>query len=298
MKPASSGRLDLVQESLHDPFLVYPARGQASRATRPRLRLEALEDRYVPSTAFLATDLVSDQPGVAAVTDPTLVNAWGISLSPNGGAFWVSSNGQQLSELYTGDVKGSPIGQPFKVAIPGGSPTGQVFNGTGSTTDFVVTDGTKSGPAAFLFATETAPSPPGTPASAWRREPPAPRRLPRRRLTAADGAVYKGLALGKVGTSNFLFAPTSTTARSTSSTASSTRVALGANGFESFTDPTCPGGYAPFGHRPAQRTSSTSATPSRTPTPTTTSHGKGHGFIDVVRDETATSTGGWCRAAS
>src|SRR5437660_11046337 len=88
---------------------------------RPRFRpaLEDLEGRLVPSashgapTAFLATDLVSDQPGVALVTDPTLVNAWGISLSPTGGAFWVSSNAGGLSELYTGDVNGSPIGQPF-----------------------------------------------------------------------------------------------------------------------------------------------------------------------------------------
>src|SRR5579862_7631980 len=102
-------------------------RGSLSTA---RLRLETLEHRDTPSTAYLATDLISDQPGVAAVTDPTLVNAWGISLSPNGGAFWVSANGTDLSQVYGGDFKGSPITQPFKVSIPGGEPTGQVFNGT------------------------------------------------------------------------------------------------------------------------------------------------------------------------
>jgi len=48
----------------------------SNRPKRVRLSLERLEDRYNPSSAFLATDLVSDQPGVAAVTDPTLVNAW------------------------------------------------------------------------------------------------------------------------------------------------------------------------------------------------------------------------------
>src|SRR5256885_7502913 len=115
------------------------------------LCLETLEDRSNPSTAYLPTFLVSDLPGVAAVTDPTLVNAWGISLSPNGGAFWVSSNARGLSELYGGDVNGSAISQPFKVTIPGGSPTGQVFN---PTTDFVITDGTNSKAAAFLFASE------------------------------------------------------------------------------------------------------------------------------------------------
>src|SRR5437879_6047188 len=95
---------------------------QTVPALRARLAVHRLEDRCNPSTAFLATDLISDQPGVAAVTDPTLVNAWGISLSPTSGGFWVSSNGQDLSQVYGGNVNGSPLTQPFKVAIPGGSP--------------------------------------------------------------------------------------------------------------------------------------------------------------------------------
>ena len=55
------------------------------------------------ATAYLATDLVSDQPGVAPITDSHLVNAWGIALNP-AGAFWVSSNGKDLSTVYTGDT--------------------------------------------------------------------------------------------------------------------------------------------------------------------------------------------------
>ena len=43
-------------------------------------------------TAYLAVDLVSDQPGVAAIVDPSLVNAWGIALSASS-PFWVSSEG-------------------------------------------------------------------------------------------------------------------------------------------------------------------------------------------------------------
>ena len=77
------------------------------KAPRTRLACQQLEDRCNPSTSFLATDLVSDLPGVARVTDPSLVNAFGISLSPTSGAFWVSSNGNGLSELYSGDVNGS-----------------------------------------------------------------------------------------------------------------------------------------------------------------------------------------------
>src|SRR5437764_3906270 len=129
-----------------------PAASRGSRPMRFRPQVEALECRQVPnasSTAYLATDLVSDQPGVAPVTDPTLVNAWGISLSPTAGAFWVSSNGGDVSEVYPGDVAGSPITQPFKVTIPGGAPTGQVFNNTGSLTDFLVTSGATTAPAVF-----------------------------------------------------------------------------------------------------------------------------------------------------
>ena len=39
----------------------------------------------------LQTNLVSDLPGAAAVTDPNLVNAWGISES-SGSPFWISDN--------------------------------------------------------------------------------------------------------------------------------------------------------------------------------------------------------------
>src|SRR5262249_29135303 len=53
---------------------------------RARLEVEALEARWVPSaataTAYLATDLVSDQLGVAPIHDSNLVNAWGIAVNP------------------------------------------------------------------------------------------------------------------------------------------------------------------------------------------------------------------------
>src|SRR5262245_1636290 len=87
--------------------------------------LELLEGRLVP-TAYVTTNLVSDVPGVARMTDPTLVNAWGIAIGPR--SFWVSANGADLSEVYVGDVAGSPLIAPFKVTIPGGAPTGQVAN--------------------------------------------------------------------------------------------------------------------------------------------------------------------------
>ncbi len=61
-----------------------PAPGRVRR--RPatyRPCLELLEDRFLPST-YLQTNLAADQPGVALVHDPELIDAWGISLNPNG----------------------------------------------------------------------------------------------------------------------------------------------------------------------------------------------------------------------
>jgi uncharacterized protein (TIGR03118 family) len=212
-----------------------------------RLRTELLEDRNTPSgnaTAFLATDLVADQPGIAPVTDPTLVNPWGIALNPNG-AFWISANGANLSEVYTGDVNGSTIAQPFKVTTPGGDPTGQVFNNTGSKTDFTVTDGTTSGVAAFIFASETGVI------SAWNPNVGVvnnvrPSRTAEVGFTSPDNAVYKGLALAQVGSANFLYAADFHNNKIDVIDGQFNQVTLGKNGFETFTDPNLPSGYAPF----------------------------------------------------
>ncbi|HEX2337551.1 MAG TPA: TIGR03118 family protein, partial [Hyphomicrobiaceae bacterium] len=126
-----------------------PSRHRARRA----LHVERLEVRSVLATSYIAVDLVSDQPGVAPLQDPRLVNAWGIALGPTTGAFWVASNGANISDLFVGDVNGSPLVKaPFDVAIPGGSPTGVAFN---PSTDFVVSAGGVSAPAIFVFASES-----------------------------------------------------------------------------------------------------------------------------------------------
>src|ERR1700687_298468 len=100
--------------------------------------------------AFRQTNLVSDIPGMAPLTDPNLVNPWGISASATS-PMWVSDNNGdglgngQASTLYNG--AGQPVGLVVKIPQPngtdGGAPTGQVFN---ASTDF---EG-----APFIFATE------------------------------------------------------------------------------------------------------------------------------------------------
>src|SRR5437762_5989557 len=78
------------------------------------------------------TDLVSDVAGMAAATDPDLVNPWGLISSPTG-PWWVADNGTGVSTLYNGaGVKQSLV---VTVATPPGdtdpaTPTGIVFNGT------------------------------------------------------------------------------------------------------------------------------------------------------------------------
>ena len=105
---------------------------------------------------YIQHNLVSDVPGLAAFTDPNLVNAWGIASSPSG-PIWVANNGTGTSTVYEGNGKARPL----VVAIPpaptnteGANPTGLVFNGTGQ---FVVAANGASGPAIFLFVSEDGP---------------------------------------------------------------------------------------------------------------------------------------------
>jgi len=249
-----------------------------------RLSLERLEDRYTPSTAYLATDLVSDQPGVAAVTDPTLVNAWGISLNPNG-AFWISANGTDLSEVY-GNANGS-LSQPFKVNVPNGAPTGQVFAGIAG--NFVVngldrTGAATSGAAAFLFASESgfitgwnpnvfaAPIPPAPPAG--------PSTNAMVGFHSTDGAVYKGLALAQVGGANFLYATDFHNGKIDVIDSNFHQVALNSGGFEGFSDPNLPKGYAPFNVALINGKLYVSYAQQDADAEDDVA-GKGHGFIDV-----------------
>jgi uncharacterized protein (TIGR03118 family) len=201
------------------------------------LRLESLEPRLVLSTSYIARDLVSDQAGVAPVTDTTLVNAWGLAVGGSTGNFWVSSTESGISEVYNGDVNGSPlVKNSLEVTIPEGEPTGQVFN---STTDFVVHSGAASGPALFIFASEEGI------VSGWNPAvpPPAPSTSAQTGFEAIDGANYKGIALANNGSGNFLYVTDFHNGKIDVLDANYNLVHLAG----SFTDPKLPAGYAPFG---------------------------------------------------
>jgi len=85
---------------------------------------------------YRQTNLVSDVPDVALLTDPDLVNAWGIAFSPSS-PFWINDNGTGMSTIYavTDDAQGmvQVVKQGLVVTIPGeGTPTGQLFDASGS----------------------------------------------------------------------------------------------------------------------------------------------------------------------
>ena len=149
-----------------------------------------------PPPRFKAVALVADRQGKAPLVDPKLVNPWGLALSPTG-PLWVANNGTNSATVYAGGVNGAtPTKAPLEVTIPGGAPTGQVFNDT--TAFFIPPRGpVAGGKALFIFASE------GGDITAW-----SPTVLPRAAVTVAhvDGAIYKGLAILRFGSTALLLA--------------------------------------------------------------------------------------------
>lgn len=180
------------------------------------------------ANAYVRRDLVADQPGVAAVTDPNLINPWGVSFSATS-PFWVSDTGSGLSTLYNGSGAITPLVVTIPAASSGtkGTPTGQVQN---STTAFLLANGNK---ASFIFATED-----GT-ISAWNGGAAAAIQV----NNSSSSAVYYGLAIGtNAAGSPLLYAPNFTTGKIDVFTGAwaPTTVAGG------FADAGVPAGYAPF----------------------------------------------------
>jgi uncharacterized protein (TIGR03118 family) len=180
---------------------------------------------------------VSDDPAQhPKLIDPNVVNAWGLALSPTS-PLWVANNGTNTATLYPGGLNGAAVSpSPFVVQIPGGAPTGQVFNGTGQ---FVVTgtkdDGTPgSGSAVFIFDSE------GGDITGWS---PAISRTHAFVAAHVDGASYKGLALLQSPFGPLLLAADFANGRIDVFDRTFQRLTLP---HQFFNDPKLPKGYAPF----------------------------------------------------
>jgi uncharacterized protein (TIGR03118 family) len=175
---------------------------------------------------YQLTNLDSNQAKTAKFMDPLQVNGWGIARS-GGGPWWVSDQGSGWSTLYNG----AGVKQGLEVLIPAagagpGQPTGIVFNGTG---EFPV----QGWSAFFIFATLD-----GT-ISGW-----APQSNPNAAIIAvnnsAAGASYTALAITNHPSGNLLYA----------ANLPNNVVEVYDGNFNlvnTFTDPTLPAGYGPFG---------------------------------------------------
>jgi uncharacterized protein (TIGR03118 family) len=210
-----------------------------SAALAVMLQAGGIADAKLARGSFHQTNLVSDIPGLAQSTDANLKNPWGLSSSPTS-PIWVSDNNAGVSTLYRGD--GSKVALTVTIPAPdapaGGTPTGTVFNTTAS--DFQVSKGTTKAKALFLFATEDGtilgwnPTVAATSAVIAVDNSMVP--------DAADGAVYKGLAIGTSGANNYLYATNFRSGKVDVFDKDFHQVLAGA-----FNDPGIPTGFAPFG---------------------------------------------------
>src|SRR3984957_15358113 len=97
--------------------------------------------------SFKQTNLIANKAGFGAkLVDKNLTNAWGLATGP-GTPIWVSDNNSGLATVYSGGINGSAVSLDLTVPVPGGNPTGQVFNSDASA--FPV-GGTSGMPAAFI----------------------------------------------------------------------------------------------------------------------------------------------------
>jgi uncharacterized protein (TIGR03118 family) len=208
------------------------------------------------------TNLVSDLPGLATLTDPELKNSWGVSETATS-PFWISNQGTNTSTLYA--VTNSTHVTKVNINSPSGfvgipttasgaqGPTGQVANT--NTSSFDVVNGGNGGAAHFIFANLN-----GT-ISAWDTGASAFVQ------TTTVGAVYTGVAINAAQTMIYAANDAGTGSINVFNNHFSP-VSLGAG---AFIDPQLPSGLVPFNvsdiggsvyvmYAPAGRSAQTGAT--------------------------------------
>jgi len=238
-------------------------------------------------TAYRQINLVSDQPGQAPLTDPDLVNAWGLAASPGtnaspGSPLWVADNGSDKATLYAaGTTPRSVTKVPLIVSVTGAAPTGQVFNSDSSS--FIVRDKNgNSGSSVFIFDTENGTidgwSPTVNPSGT------NPSTVTEVARNNGANAVYKGLAIAQRSNGKtYLYA---TNFRSGRVEAYDGRFKPAELPGGLFVDPRLPAGYGPFGI--AEINGMLYVTFAKQDA---TLHddvaGPGHGFVDVFTNDGA-----------
>ena len=179
--------------------------------------------------SYQQVNLVADATGFGALrTDPKLVNAWGIAITPTG-AFWISGNHSGSSLIY--DTSGAqllaPVNIPVGTDVNGASPTGVVFN---NSPDFVIPN---KGPGLFIYSTEDGIL------SAWNGNTGASAATVANRDSV--DAIYKGLAIANDGGSNFIYVADFHNAKVDVFDKNFALITT-----KPFNDPQIPAGFAPF----------------------------------------------------
>ncbi len=178
---------------------------------------------------FTQTNLVSDGSVKAQVTDPQLINPWGVAIGQQT-PFWINTAGSGFSEVY--DSGGN---KQFVVQIPAGggpskagTPAGIAFNP--STTDFVLPN---SSAALFVFGSLD-----GT-ISAWNTG------LTNAQIVvnkSSEGASYTGVAVENNGSANYILAANFAANTIDVYEREFAQITLAGH----FVDPAVPQGYGPF----------------------------------------------------
>jgi uncharacterized protein (TIGR03118 family) len=238
-------------------------------------------------SAYRQINLVSDQSGHAALTDPDLVNAWGLAASPGtdatpGSPMWVADNGSDKTTLYAaGSTPESVTKVPLTVNITGAAPTGAVFNTDSSA--FAVSDSQEhSASSLFIFDTENGTIDGWNPAVGATGS--GPSTVTEVARDNGANAVYKGLAEAQASDGQtYLYATNFRSGRVEVYDSTFTPVELPGG---LFVDPRLPTGYGPFGI--AEINGLLYVTFAQQDA---TLHddvaGRGHGFVDVFTNDGA-----------
>jgi uncharacterized protein (TIGR03118 family) len=105
------------------------------------------------ANSFAQTNLIANNASFRPkLVDHNLTNAWGLAAGPT--PIWVSDNNSGFATVYSGGMASSKfsVSLQLTVPVPGGNPTGQVFNPDAGA--FPV-GGPQGSPAFFIVATDS-----------------------------------------------------------------------------------------------------------------------------------------------
>ena len=194
-----------------------------------------MPQRTHAASGYIQHNLVSDVPLLADLTDPNLVNPWGISFTASS-PFWLCDQRTGLSTVYSTAGGAFAISSTVvKVPAGGGKTTpgpctGTVVNTSGSAAAPVFSPASGVN-GSFLFVTED-----GT--ISGRNGSTAVIKVD----NSASGAVYTGLAIFNSASANYIYVANFHTGAIEVYDGNFNTATLSG----SFSDPTVPAGFAPF----------------------------------------------------